>query len=352
MLCALFFAYYVYEPPYRGLYPDVLPERVFGRAQGVQHVFRGIAIGGALIGGGYLFHALAPGAVPRRVRRRRRRVSRPDPPRHGGRRSRTRLRGRADVRGALVARAALGPRRRDVPRREHGVGRDLRGRAHVRRPVRDRRARRAALDVHLHPRGRRRRLHRRRARGGAHRRPRRARAGDHRRVGRVRDGPRRGRSRPGVARLVPRPHLPRRDRRRNRDDPGVGAALQADAAGRAGRDLGARDDDEGCGARHRPARGGRGDRPPQLPPRGDRRLPGALAGARNPDPAGDPARRAAHPGGVGGGPCSRAPGRVRARLRPPSERSARPRRGQSRPKAFSPVSACPTTSVCTSCVPS
>ena len=60
MLCALFFAYYVYEPPYRGLYPDVLPEQVFGRAQGVQHVFRGVAIGGALIGGGYLFHAWRP----------------------------------------------------------------------------------------------------------------------------------------------------------------------------------------------------------------------------------------------------------------------------------------------------
>ena len=60
MLFALFFAYYVYEPPYRGLYPDVLSERVFGRAQGVQHVFRGIAIGGGLIGGGYLFHLWRP----------------------------------------------------------------------------------------------------------------------------------------------------------------------------------------------------------------------------------------------------------------------------------------------------
>ncbi len=60
MLSALFFAYYVYEPPYRGLYPDVLPENVFGRAQGVQHVFRGVAIGGALIGGGYLFHVWRP----------------------------------------------------------------------------------------------------------------------------------------------------------------------------------------------------------------------------------------------------------------------------------------------------
>jgi MFS family permease len=60
LLSALFFAYYVYEPPYRGLYPDVLPETVFGRAQGVQHVFRGVAIGGALIGGGYLFHLWRP----------------------------------------------------------------------------------------------------------------------------------------------------------------------------------------------------------------------------------------------------------------------------------------------------
>jgi MFS family permease len=60
MLTALFFAYYVYEPPYRGLYPDVLPEQVFGRAQGVQHLFRGIAIGGALIGGGELFHLWKP----------------------------------------------------------------------------------------------------------------------------------------------------------------------------------------------------------------------------------------------------------------------------------------------------
>jgi MFS family permease len=60
LLIGLFFAYYVYEPPYRGLYPDLLPEGVFGRAQGVQHVFRGIAIGGALIGGGYLFHVWHP----------------------------------------------------------------------------------------------------------------------------------------------------------------------------------------------------------------------------------------------------------------------------------------------------
>ncbi len=60
LVFAFFFAYYVYEPPYRGLYPDVLPERVYGRSQGVQHLFRGIAIGGALIGGGFLFHVWEP----------------------------------------------------------------------------------------------------------------------------------------------------------------------------------------------------------------------------------------------------------------------------------------------------
>ena len=60
LVFAFFFAYYVYEPPYRGLYPDVLPGRVFGRAQGIQHLFRGIALGGALIGGGLLFHLWRP----------------------------------------------------------------------------------------------------------------------------------------------------------------------------------------------------------------------------------------------------------------------------------------------------
>lgn len=60
MLFAFFFAYYVYEPPYRGLYPDLLPDRVFGRAQGVQHVLRGAALGGALIGGGILLHLWEP----------------------------------------------------------------------------------------------------------------------------------------------------------------------------------------------------------------------------------------------------------------------------------------------------
>jgi MFS family permease len=54
IVLAFFFAYYVYEPPYRGLYPDILPESTYGRAQGVQHVLRGLALGSALVGGGWL----------------------------------------------------------------------------------------------------------------------------------------------------------------------------------------------------------------------------------------------------------------------------------------------------------
>ena len=57
LVFAFFFAYYVYEPPYRGLYPDLLPQSLFGRAQGAQHVLRGAALGIALVGGGYLLHA-------------------------------------------------------------------------------------------------------------------------------------------------------------------------------------------------------------------------------------------------------------------------------------------------------
>jgi MFS family permease len=56
LVFAFFFAYYVYEPPYRGLYPDLLPERLYGRAQSAQHLMRGAALGTALIGGGALFH--------------------------------------------------------------------------------------------------------------------------------------------------------------------------------------------------------------------------------------------------------------------------------------------------------
>jgi MFS family permease len=60
IVLAFFCAYYVYEPPYRGLYPDVLHESMYGRSQGVQHVMRGIALGIALVGGGFLFHVWRP----------------------------------------------------------------------------------------------------------------------------------------------------------------------------------------------------------------------------------------------------------------------------------------------------
>src|SRR6202008_216118 len=59
-LLAFFFAYYVYEPPYRGLYPDLLPQSEYGRAQGVQHLLRGLAIGAGLVGGGFLFDIWHP----------------------------------------------------------------------------------------------------------------------------------------------------------------------------------------------------------------------------------------------------------------------------------------------------
>jgi MFS family permease len=57
---AFFFAYYVYEPPYRGLYPDVLPEERYAASQSAQHVLRGIALGIALVGGGFLFAVWEP----------------------------------------------------------------------------------------------------------------------------------------------------------------------------------------------------------------------------------------------------------------------------------------------------
>ena len=60
IVLAFFFAYYVYEPPYRGLYPDVLHESMYGRSQGVQHVLRGIALGIALVGGNFLLKVWQP----------------------------------------------------------------------------------------------------------------------------------------------------------------------------------------------------------------------------------------------------------------------------------------------------
>src|SRR3989441_8839081 len=60
IVMTFFFAYYIFETPYRGLYPDLLSADSFGRSQGVQHIQRGIAIGVALVGGGLLFKAWKP----------------------------------------------------------------------------------------------------------------------------------------------------------------------------------------------------------------------------------------------------------------------------------------------------
>jgi len=60
VVMTFFFAYYIFETPYRGLYPDVLSADSFGRSQGIQHVQRGIAIGVALVGGGLLFKLWKP----------------------------------------------------------------------------------------------------------------------------------------------------------------------------------------------------------------------------------------------------------------------------------------------------
>jgi MFS family permease len=60
LVLAFYFAYYLYEPPYRGLYPDVLPPAAYGRAQGVQHVLRGIALGIALVAGNFLYKLWHP----------------------------------------------------------------------------------------------------------------------------------------------------------------------------------------------------------------------------------------------------------------------------------------------------
>ena len=60
IVMSFFFAYYLYETPYRGLYPDVLPPEMFGRSQGIQHILRGIALGVALVGGGLLFKLWRP----------------------------------------------------------------------------------------------------------------------------------------------------------------------------------------------------------------------------------------------------------------------------------------------------
>ncbi|HZO61436.1 MAG TPA: MFS transporter [Gaiellaceae bacterium] len=60
IVLAFFFAYYVYEPPYRGLYPDLVPREYLGRSQGVQHQLRGVALLIGSVGGTLLLKVWSP----------------------------------------------------------------------------------------------------------------------------------------------------------------------------------------------------------------------------------------------------------------------------------------------------
>jgi MFS family permease len=57
---AFFVGYYLYYPPYRALYVDLLPRSSYARAQANQAVLRGIGLGAALLTGGLLLSAWRP----------------------------------------------------------------------------------------------------------------------------------------------------------------------------------------------------------------------------------------------------------------------------------------------------
>jgi MFS family permease len=55
-----FIGYYLYYPPYRAIYADLLPRRMLARAQASQALLRGAGLGVALISGGLLLSAWTP----------------------------------------------------------------------------------------------------------------------------------------------------------------------------------------------------------------------------------------------------------------------------------------------------
>jgi MFS family permease len=55
-----FVGYYLYYPPYRAIYADLLPRRLLARAQSAQAVQRGAGLGIALVTGGLLLSAWTP----------------------------------------------------------------------------------------------------------------------------------------------------------------------------------------------------------------------------------------------------------------------------------------------------
>lgn len=60
-LVSLFFVgYFVYYPPYQAMFAELVPATHTGRAVGIQGVARGLGLGAALVGGGFLLSAWAP----------------------------------------------------------------------------------------------------------------------------------------------------------------------------------------------------------------------------------------------------------------------------------------------------
>jgi MFS family permease len=57
---AFFVGYYLYYPPYRAVYADLLPRRLFARAQSGQAIERGAGLGIALLAGGLLLGVWLP----------------------------------------------------------------------------------------------------------------------------------------------------------------------------------------------------------------------------------------------------------------------------------------------------
>jgi Na+/melibiose symporter-like transporter len=55
-----FVGYYLYYPPYRALYADLLPRRLYARSQASQGILRGVGLGVALLAGGFFLDLWTP----------------------------------------------------------------------------------------------------------------------------------------------------------------------------------------------------------------------------------------------------------------------------------------------------
>ena len=60
IVLAFFVGYYIYYPPYRALYADLLPRTLYARAQASQAIARGVGLGAALLAGGLMLGLWQP----------------------------------------------------------------------------------------------------------------------------------------------------------------------------------------------------------------------------------------------------------------------------------------------------